>query len=341
MKRIVVKKLLLIPLAVILTIIAFPFQAMADISLKEDEFSISAITFGEEDATFDMPVSIIKTYNDDDGNVVNRSKSKLSGWKTKKGKKYYYNAKGVPLKGFWRIGSNIYYFNKKGAMQTGQTKIGKKVYFFTSKGHIKFGWVMVKGKRRFFSTNGTVGSVLNVKNVKGNYKKGTVYGPTSSTKELKQVKGAVKNFLNKEIASNMTDYEKVKAAHDYLVRICSYENSSNWAAINRANTAYGALINKKAQCGGYSRAFKALCDGMGIKSYHVRASRASINPNHQWNIVKVGKEYYHIDVQCNDSSGFNAIFLRSDRRVESIGLRWKKSKYPKCKKDYVLKVKLK
>ena len=257
----------------------------------------------------------------------------VTGWKTVDNKKYYYDETGTPLTGWQEINSNTYYFSRKGIMQTGKTKIGKKTYYFTAKGKWKTGWVKIKGKRYYFSSKGTVGSAMKVKKVKGNYSYGTVYGPYSTADELVKVKNVVKKFLKKEIAPNMTDLEKVKAAHDYLVKICSYEYSLDWST-TKANTAYGALVKKKAQCSGYARAFKALCDGMGIKCYYVHATEASINPSHQWNIVKVGKRYYHIDVQCNDSSGFYAIFLQSDKTVKNIGLRWKTSAFPKCKKDY-------
>ena len=334
-KILIVKKLLIVSLALILTLTAFPIQTMANMSFGEDEFSVSGIPLrGDEAPLFDVPV-----YSEGASNNGSRS-TRLSGWRTINGKKYFYDNNGVPLKGWWSISSQIYYFDKNGVMQTGQTKVGKKVYYFTSNGHLKFGWVKIKGKRRFFSTNGTVGSALKVKNVRGNYKQGTVYGPGSSAKELKKVKSRVKKFLNKEVATNMTTYEKIKAAHDYLVKRCSYEHSTNWA-VTKANTAYGALVKKKAQCSGYARAFKALCDAMKVKCHYVHATKSSSNPSHQWNIVKIGKNWYHIDVQNNDSSGFYANFLLSDKKVRTIwGLRWSSS-LPKCKKDYVLKVNLK
>lgn len=129
----------------------------------------------------------------------------------------------------------------------------------------------------------------------------------------------------------MSDYQKVEIAHDYLVGLCEYADSNRK---NGANNAWGALIYREAQCSGYSRAFKALCDEMGVKCYYVHATKNAINPYHQWNIVKVEKKYYHLDVQCNDSSGFRAIYLASDKTVKNIGLRWDVSKFPKCRSDY-------
>lgn len=167
--------------------------------------------------------------------------------------------------------------------------------------------------------------------VRGDYKKGTVYGPSMTESQRQQVKNAAAKFVNTKIKPGMDDYEKVRVAHDYLVKRCEYADSSRK---NGANSAWGALIYKEAQCSGYSRAFKALCDAMGVKCHYVHAAENAVNPFHQWNIVQVGSRYYHMDVQCNDSSGFRAIYLASDKTVKKIGLRWDASQYPKCPKDY-------
>lgn len=177
-----------------------------------------------------------------------------------------------------------------------------------------------------------VSNLVSKAKVRGTYKAGTVYGPEMTLRQRIQVKNAAAKFVNTKISSNMSTYEKIRTAHDYLVKRCSYAPVYNQ---NGANCAWGALIYKEAQCSGYSRAFKALCDEMGVKCYYVHASETAINPYHQWNIVKLGKQYYHIDVQCNDSSGFRAIYLASDKTVKKIGLRWKTAEFPRCKRDYM------
>lgn len=137
--------------------------------------------------------------------------------------------------------------------------------------------------------------------------------------------------MNGYIEPTMSDALKVQIAHDYLCRNVSY--ASSWS-VNYANTAYGVLKYKQAQCSGYSRAMKALCDGMGIGCKYIHANNKSINPSHQFNMVRVNKNWYIVDVQCNDSSGFYAFFLCSSKTYKSSGIRWNESKYPKCKKDY-------
>ena len=172
------------------------------------------------------------------------------------------------------------------------------------------------------------GSALNG----GNYSPGSVYGPSLSQAELNQVREKVQEFKDHYIDDTMTDYMKVKMAHDYLASVCSYAPS--WA-LNRANTAWGALVYGEAQCSGYARAMKALCDGIGIGCYYVHADANSSNPSHQWNEVCVNGKWYIIDVQCNDSSGFYAVFLVSDDTfARQFGTSWDRNSVPPCPEDY-------
>ena len=159
-----------------------------------------------------------------------------------------------------------------------------------------------------FSDGSKIESNIKAKvKVKGDYKTGSVYGPSLSKKQLNQVKDSVANFVNVYTSTDMDDFNKVLAAHDYLCKHCSYE-TRGWQ-VNHANTALGALKYKKAQCSGYARAFKALCDGMGIGCRYVHANSKAYNPSHQWNLVRVDKKWYLIDVQLNDSSNGYFCFL--------------------------------
>lgn len=156
--------------------------------------------------------------------------------------------------------------------------------------------------------NSRVTSNIKVKvKVKGNYKTGSVYGPALTQSQLKYVKNAVANFVNVYTEPGMDDFVKVFYAHNYICNRCSYQDKGWW--VKSANTAYGAFHHKKAQCSGYSRAFKALCDGMGIGCRYVHANSKAMNPAHQWNLVKVNKKWYLIDTQLNDSSGGYFCFL--------------------------------
>ncbi|MDL2218408.1 transglutaminase-like domain-containing protein [Christensenellaceae bacterium OttesenSCG-928-M15] len=141
------------------------------------------------------------------------------------------------------------------------------------------------------------GALVNVTDVKGDYKKGSVYGPKLSTKELQQVKAAVIKAVNACIREGMSDGQKIVALVNYLCDKVSY--ADDWSK-NKANTAYGALIYGKAQCSGYSRALMALLHAVDVDAKWVHASSKAINPSHQWVLVKYAGSWYHLDPQGID-----------------------------------------
>lgn len=166
----------------------------------------------------------------------------------------------------------------------------------------------------------------------GNYSPGSIYGTKLSQAELDQVADAVQAYLNSYDFSAMSDYDKVETAHDYLCSICEF--APDWR-YNRADTAWGALVYYEAQCSGYAKAMKALCDAMGIGCYFVHADEYATNPSHQWNEVCIDGNWYIIDVQANDKSGFRAFYLLSDDTYGAItGMSWDRSIVPACPADY-------
>ncbi len=135
---------------------------------------------------------------------------------------------------------------------------------------------------------------------------GSIYGPALNDAQLAQVKAVADAFLANYITPDMSDYDKLLVAHNYLKDTVDY--AETWAQ-NGANTAWGALVYHEAQCSGYARAYKALCDSMGIECYYVHADENAFNPSHQWNIVKLEGQYYIVDVQGDDKSSEDFGFL--------------------------------
>lgn len=163
---------------------------------------------------------------------------------------------------------------------------------------------------------------------------GSVYGPKLTQAELEEVAAAVQGFVTNYITEGMTDAQKVRAANDFLCHTVSYADS--WA-YHGANTAWGALIYHEAQCSGYARAMKALCDGMGIACYYVHSSATS----HQWNEVCVDGKWYIIDVTANDTAWNGAVFLVNEEqfvnfwRAQGYSEDWDRSSVPACPENFV------
>lgn len=95
-----------------------------------------------------------------------------------------------------------------------------------------------------------------------------------------------------------SDFRKILFVHDYLIDNITYE--SNYTEDNEftrsCHSAYGALINGRAVCDGYSEAFELIMDQLGIDCMVVSSSAM----NHAWNLVKVDGKWYHIDLTHDD-----------------------------------------
>ena len=124
------------------------------------------------------------------------------------------------------------------------------------------------------------------------------------------------NELNAKInqivagGSHLTDtYDKIKYVHDYLIQNLEYDydnldkinNTFKSTEIEQLLSVYGALINGKCVCGGYSESFLILTRAMGIESYYVEGIGGGAEGGpHAWNYLKVDGEYYHMDVTWDD-----------------------------------------
>lgn len=66
-----------------------------------------------------------------------------------------------------------------------------------------------------------------------------------------------------------------------------------------SRSAYGALVDGETVCTGYARAYKALCDYIGLPCQVVVGVRQ--NANHSWNCVRIGGEFYYVDCTAGDT----------------------------------------
>ncbi len=96
--------------------------------------------------------------------------------------------------------------------------------------------------------------------------------------------------------AGMTDYEKTKLFHDRLVLGCSYDEHG----LN-CYTAYGCLVEGRAVCEGYSKAFMLLCELADIDCLVVLGkTEGDVETLHMWNKIKLGDEWYNVDITWDD-----------------------------------------
>ncbi|MBR3660615.1 MAG: hypothetical protein IKN63_01780 [Bacilli bacterium] len=106
----------------------------------------------------------------------------------------------------------------------------------------------------------------------------------------------VDKIINKNITSNMSNKEKIKVIHDYIIDNIKYDNErSDKNNINyQSDTAYGALMEGHALCGGYTDAMMLFLEKFNIKSYKKSSE------NHIWNYVYLDNKWYNLDLTWDD-----------------------------------------
>lgn len=181
---------------------------------------------------------------------------------------------------------------------------------------------VVSGKKIYSSFSSVRKVSLKRPTVRGNYKANSVYGPSLNSSQLMQVRRVVQSFKTNYIRKGMSEYDKALAAFLYLRSNCSYARRG-WQ-YNNANNAWGALVYNEAQCSGFARAMKALCDGVGVKCKYVHANSKAVNPSHQWNEIRINGKWYIVDAQ----SGF--FLAGSNTWKNMMGMRWNTKGLPKC-----------
>ncbi len=107
--------------------------------------------------------------------------------------------------------------------------------------------------------------------------------------EMQEKINAEVNNILAGVTADMTEYDIVKYFHDYLASNVVYDESAE-----NCRDIYGVFVDKKAICGGYSKAFSLLCDKVGIETVTVTGD--ADGEAHMWNMVKIDGKWYNIDV---------------------------------------------
>lgn len=123
-----------------------------------------------------------------------------------------------------------------------------------------------------------------------------------SDEDIEKINNKVDEIYNSLITDNMSDKEKIKVIHDYIINNTVYDEErskeikdGNLGEITHAsNTAYGPLFTGKAICGGYTDAMALFLDKMNIPNIKIASS------NHIWNVVYIDGEWKHLDLTWDD-----------------------------------------
>jgi len=158
-------------------------------------------------------------------------------------------------------------------------------------------------------------------------------------KKENEIQQKVTQIVSNVTNSQMKDYQKELALHDYVVNNTEYDQRADTGNMpDDSYTAYGVLVNKTAVCQGYADAMDRLLTAVGIECKMVigQANDGDEWISHAWNIVKIQGQYYQLDSTwddpvTNDGSDIlsHSFFNITDSQI-SKNHQWDKSDYPEC-----------
>lgn len=146
-----------------------------------------------------------------------------------------------------------------------------------------------------------------------------------------------------EVRAQPTILLKELYIHDAITSRATYYNDfqkmTNAKSVPRFVTATGALIDKRANCQGYSDAFYMLGRMCGFEVGKVNgkthSESSSSSEGHMWNTIKLGGKIYFVDVTWDDDSfkfskrlGYNSyIYFNAPAEIASATHVWDKNSY--------------
>lgn len=128
--------------------------------------------------------------------------------------------------------------------------------------------------------------------------------------EIQQLNNAVDQIYNSVITNEMTDYEKIKAIHDYIINHTKYdvERNTNKDSKYLSYKAIGPLIQGYATCSGYTDAMAIFLEKMGIKNFKIATELMQEDiSGHVWNALYIDNGWKHLDLTWDDPVSENGI----------------------------------
>lgn len=146
--------------------------------------------------------------------------------------------------------------------------------------------------------------------------------------------------LDEIISSDMSDYDKELAVHNYMTDNIGYDETALGrteadAGAPTSATPYGALVLDTAICYGYSTTFQLLMDMLGIECLTVDGTIEDTNRAHSWNMVNLDGDWYHVDVTWDDPVGAVPLLAYFNRPSDDFSMtffnrKWDESAYPEA-----------
>ena len=121
---------------------------------------------------------------------------------------------------------------------------------------------------------------------------------SESAMELEEARLTAQAAVDMLLAPGMTDREKYLALYDWLTEHTEYNGVMKY----KGQTAWEALILRRALCNGYAKAFKLLCDLAALPCLYLSGTDLRQNVRHAWNMVHCDGQWLYVDATWRDTS---------------------------------------
>lgn len=138
---------------------------------------------------------------------------------------------------------------------------------------------------------------------------------TMTYRQTKEDEKKVDDFVNQWIGENikdgMTEVEKTKAIHDFIIKKNSYNTGDN----NDKSGGYSIyspaaiLFGQGGVCNAYATLFDTMAQKAGLRTYYSTGEIKADGQLHIWNMVKIDDDRYNIDLTWDDP------ILTSDKKI--------------------------
>lgn len=148
--------------------------------------------------------------------------------------------------------------------------------------------------------------------------------------QIDQKTESIINYLN----NFSTEHDQAKGLYEYLIRNTVYDENI------KDQSMYSVLVRGRGVCAGYARSFQYLMNKIEIQSTVITGDLKnqskpttsvnhplfSFSTGHAWNLVRIGDDWYHVDVTSGEAFSSEKIYsyefflLSSDeiRRTHTI-----------------------
>ena len=109
-----------------------------------------------------------------------------------------------------------------------------------------------------------------------------------------KINAAAEEYLA-SLPEGASEYEKVKAAYEYIIFHTDYSMESE-----QNQNIQSVFINHMSVCAGYARAFKYLLDKAGVWCGYVEGHITDTGEGHAWNLVRIDGTYTYVDPSWGD-----------------------------------------